>query len=116
MKYFVLFIVFILSLQAEVISINKTSDYDTILSKSAIYIDHSRSLTIDGILNKQVQFTKNSESLLGYGYSPNFDVWIRFTLKNDTNENIKRILEYENPMTSKVVFFEENILKKNRWN
>ena len=113
MKYVsFLFIIFVLSLHAKVIPIAQNNNYIEILSQSEIYLDHSKSLTINDIFDEKVKFKPNKESLLGYGYSPNFDVWVKFTLKNNSNQIINKILEYENPMTSKVIFFENNTIKK----
>ena len=42
---------------------------------------------------------------LAYGYSPNFKVWIKFTLHNTSNNAIQKTLEYGNPLTTEVIFY-----------
>ena len=49
---------------------------------------------------------KNDKNILSFGYSPSFDVWIKFTLKNDSNKVVKKIIEYNNPLTTNVAFFD----------
>ncbi len=84
---------------------DKTKIYD-VLPSAQIYIDKTRKLTIDDITTKDIQFEDNAKSLLGYGYSPDFDVWVKFTLKNDTNKPIQKVLEYGNSMTTDVVLYD----------
>jgi len=77
-----------------------------ILSSSQIYIDKTRKLTINDIAFKDIKFKANDKALLGFGYSPDFNVWIKFTLKNGSNKTIHKILEYGNSMTTDVVFYD----------
>jgi two-component sensor histidine kinase len=51
------------------------------------------------------EFNKNDKKLLAYGYSPDFNLWIKFTLKNTTDKPINKILEYNNPLTTHIEFF-----------
>ncbi len=88
---------------------NKTT-FNELLSHSEIYKDYNRSENILTIKNKK--FKPNSKKVLPCGYSPKYDVWIRFTLTNTTANTIKKIIEYANPLTTYVIFFEENKLKK----
>ncbi|WP_419764701.1 MAG: 7TM diverse intracellular signaling domain-containing protein [Arcobacter sp.] len=88
--------------------INNQTKFVDLLSHSEIYIDKSRSLTLGEIRKQDNLFEKNSEKLLGYGYSPDFDVWIRFTLKNNTDKFIYKILEYDNPLTTNIEFYNPN--------
>jgi len=86
---------------------NKTT-FNKLLSHSEIYIDDNRSENISTIENRK--FKPNNEKLLGYGYSPSFDVWIRFTLTNTTDNTVQKVIEYANPLTSYVEFFEQQVL------
>ena len=94
---------------AKPLIIDDTKAHYDLLPYSEIYIDKSRQLTINTILSVNNKFKKNNQSLLGYGYSPDFNVWIKFTLKNATNKNIHKVLEYGNSMTTKVIFYENKI-------
>lgn len=77
-----------------------------LLPSSKVYIDHTRALNIDDILDGNVLFEENKEKLLGYGFSPNFDVWIAFTVRNASEKSIDKILEYNNPITTYLKFFD----------
>ncbi|MFZ2889342.1 MAG: 7TM diverse intracellular signaling domain-containing protein [Sulfuricurvum sp.] len=83
---------------------NETTSYD-VLENSSIYIDHTRSLGFNEIKNGNITFELNNARRLLLGYSPNFDVWIKFTVKNTTDTKISRILEYNNPMTTNIFFY-----------
>ncbi|MEA3553328.1 MAG: 7TM diverse intracellular signaling domain-containing protein [Campylobacterota bacterium] len=84
---------------------DKTKVYD-LLTSSQVYMDKTRSLTIKDISSKNIEFKDNDKSLLGYGYSPNFDIWIKFTLKNNSDKTIHKILEYANSMTTDIIFYD----------
>lgn len=77
-----------------------------ILKYSDIHIDYTKELSINDIKENDDLFQKNSESRLSYGYAPNFNIWIRFKLKNTTNKEIKRVLEYDNALTSHITFYD----------
>jgi len=76
-----------------------------ILKYSDVYIDYSKELDINDIKKNKDLFISNNKSSLSYGYAPDFNVWIRFKLKNNTNKKIKRILEYDSPLTSHIEFY-----------
>ena len=84
---------------------DKTNFYD-LLPNSKIFIDKSKNLTIEDIKTKDKEFKQNDKSLLGFGYSPDFSVWVKFTLKNTTNKTIYKTVEYDNALTSEVLFFD----------
>lgn len=109
---FYLKIIFLLlfssTLFANMIDINEETKTLDILSKSEIYIDKNKNLTFEDIKNQNIKFEKNNKNILSYGYSPTFDVWIKFTLKNSSKKTIKKIIEYDNPLTTNVDFFDFN--------
>ncbi len=84
---------------------DKTNFYD-LLPSSQIYIDKTKVLTIDDIKKKNILFKDNNKELLGFGYSPDFSVWIKFTLKNNIDKTIYKILEYDNSLTTNIEFFD----------
>lgn len=92
------------------LNIDQKTTFQEILSQSEIYKDDNRTEDIATITNKT--FTQNNEKLIGHGYSPKFDIWIKFKLTNTSNEKIEKIIEYANPLTSYVTFFEDGQLKK----
>ena len=93
------------------IDIDKSSNID-ILSSSEIFIDYSKKLTIDKIIENKVSFSKIDSSTKKFGYSPDFKVWIKFTLHNIENEAILKIIEFDNPLVTNINFYENNNLKE----
>lgn len=77
-----------------------------LLQTSEIFIDEKRDYTIDKIVVSDDLFQKNDKNILSFGYSPDFDVWIKFTLKNSSNNSMKKILEYNNPLTTNIEFYD----------
>ena len=90
---------------------DKSSNID-ILSSSEIFIDYSKKLTIDKIIENKVSFSKIDSSTKKFGYSPDFKVWIKFTLHNIENEAILKIIEFDNPLVTNINFYENNNLKE----
>lgn len=87
------------------IDIDKKNQIE-LLQTSEIFIDEKRNYTIDKIVVSDDLFQKNDKNILSFGYSPNFDVWIKFTLKNNSNSSVKKILEYNNPLTTNIEFYD----------
>lgn len=112
MNKFILTILFFCTniLYANTVAIDDTTEQLEILTSSQIYIDKTKKLTIDDIAHKDIEFQDNDKELLSYGYSPDFVVWVKFTLKNTSDKPIQKILEYGNSLTTDVVFYD---LKKN---
>ena len=115
MKLKLLLLVFFTSLiYATPLIIDENSSNVELLSQSFIYKDYTKSLTIEEIQKNDIKFQPISESRLSFGYSPNFDVWIKFTLHNKSDKAIEKIIEYANPLTTHIDFFDlsaKNILK-----
>lgn len=91
----------------------QTPFYD-LLPDAQIYIDKTRSTTVEMLQTKEVEYIHTDKKLLGFGYAPNFDVWVKFTLKNETNRTLEKILEYDNTITSEIELLEENSLKSRK--
>ncbi|RZV19253.1 7TM diverse intracellular signaling domain-containing protein [Aliarcobacter butzleri] len=104
----VLFIIFSSNIYANILNINENTKNIDLLEYSEIYIDKTRSLTIEDIKNPNIKFEKNDKNILAYGYSPDLDVWIKITIKNNSNKPILKIIEYNNPLTTNIDFFDSN--------
>lgn len=90
------------------IDVNKKTN---LLSNSFIYIDKTKSETINTIKNKK--FIKiNSSKSLSFGYTPDFIVWIKFTLVNNSSEFQQRVLEYQSPLTTHINLYDKNLVTK----
>ncbi|PLY06970.1 MAG: histidine kinase [Arcobacter sp.] len=102
----ILFLLISSLVYAKPISINNDTHFIDLLSSSEIYIDKTRKLTVKEIETKKNEFKKNNKKLLAFGYSPNFDVWIKCSLYNSSNRTIRKIIEYDNALTTHIVFFD----------
>lgn len=107
---FLLFFFTSLLFSNDTIVIDNTTSYKEILSKSEIFIDQTQKLSFQEI-QKQT-FVKNDLEILSYGYSPDFTVWIKFTLKNNSDTTISKTIEYNNPLTTHIEFYNENKIFK----
>ena len=108
-KILFIFIIFISSLFANSIDINKSFSKE-ILSSSQIFIDDSKTLTIKEISNNQISFTDINDSIKRFGYSSNFNVWIKFTIHNTEDMPISKILEFDNSLVTNIVLYENELL------
>jgi two-component sensor histidine kinase len=105
-KFQIIFIILLSTLaNAGIINLNSDSHFYDLLPHSYIYIDKSQSLTLKDIKKLDNKFEKNEKSLLGFGYDPKFNVWLKITLNNTTNKNMDKIIEYANPLSTDVSFF-----------
>ena len=108
-KILFIFIICISSLFANTINIDNSSSKE-ILTSSQIFIDTSKALTIKDISNNQVNFEDTNNTIKKFGYSPNFKVWVKFTIHNSENEPISKILEFDNPLVTDILLYESNEL------
>ena len=106
LKYLILIsYLFISFSSANILEIdNKTKSYD-LLPHSKIYIDNTKSLDLQDIYKRDREFKHNNKKLLAYGYAPDFNVWVKFTLKNSTDKPLNKIIEYGNPLATHIEFF-----------
>ena len=108
MIFFRLFFILLLSVSIQANSTSDGREHGNLLEHSQIYIDNSNSLQIEDVLKGKVEFKKNDKKLLAYGYSPDFTVWIKFSLKNGTNKPLYKVIEYDNTLTTNVEFYNPN--------
>lgn len=84
---------------------------DNLLKNSYIYNDQTNSETIETIKDKR--FTPiNQTKSLSFGYSPNFTLWIKFTLINNSDEVKEKIIEYENGLTTDLKFYNGTFMEE----
>lgn len=91
---------------AKPLEIGENSFFIELLSHSKIFIDTSRSLKMEDIQQQDNLFQDNNKSLLSYGFSPPFDIWIKFTLTNTSHLSLEKVIEYDNPITTNLQFFD----------
>jgi two-component sensor histidine kinase len=105
----ILLLFFSTFIYANTLNVSVKKDFYDLLPYSEIYIDKSKSLTVSDIQKENIKFQKNSKKLLGYGYNPNFNVWIKVTLKNNTQQTFHKIVEYDNPLTTNIKFYDPDL-------
>ena len=105
-------IIFLLLISSAVyansIDINEEIKFTSILQNAQIYIDKNRDKTIEDIKKIDNLFENNEKNILSFGYSPSFDVWIKFTIFNNSDKTLNKIIEYNNPLSTNVEFFDPN--------
>ena len=99
-------IIVLLHLNSWAIEIDKSSSNIDILSKSQIYLDKNSTLKKEDISSK---YMNNRQSVLTLGVVPHATLWIKFSLKNSSDKTINKILEYTNPETETLYFYDANI-------
>ena len=92
-----------MSVYAEAVEVDENTSGLSILTHSEIFLDKSNSLLKKEILERD--FKKNTKESLGLGIVPNTALWIKFTLKNTTDKELHKILEYDNPETEDLDFY-----------
>lgn len=83
---------------------SKTHTQQPLLSDSTLYIDKTRKINIKNIDTKT--FKAIEENQIGFGYAPDFDVWVKIHLANPYDEKMKKVLEYTNPLTTHVYLYD----------
>ena len=98
-----IFIMLLLSFNLFAIELDEKSSALDILSASFIYVDETNSLTKNEVTTKK--FTASKSDALNFGILPDSSVWVRFTLKNITDKELNKVLEYRNPETEDLYFY-----------
>ncbi len=105
LKRIVVWLLCILSaLPLYALTLSESLPVQPLLPHAQIYIDYNRSESIDTISDKP--FTQTDKERIGFEYSPDFAVWVRFVLENPTDHPLKRIVEYTNPLSMEVLLYD----------
>ena len=106
MNFKILFLVWIFfySIPSFSLEINKESNNIELFSFSQYYCDKTNHASLQEI--KQKSFIPNRHKIRSFGFNPHQTIWIKFTLKNRTPYPLTKILEYTNPLTETVIFFD----------
>ena len=84
---------------------------DNLLKNSYIYKDETNIETIETIKDKEF-IPINQTKSLSFGYSPDFTLWIKFTLINNSDEVKEKIIEYENGLTTDLRFYNGTLMEE----
>lgn len=98
--------IFFLALFLSFVAAQLFAESKNIMQNTEFLISYDRNMTFPKV--KKQDFQKVMTEQLSYGYSPPFDVWIRFTLSNDTNRIQNKILEHTHPLTTDITFYDRN--------
>ncbi|WP_428738038.1 7TM diverse intracellular signaling domain-containing protein [Sulfurimonas sp.] len=101
-----IFFMLFLSVSLHAYKIDQSTSNVYLLDKSEIFLDHTNSLTKEQIFSQQ--FSKNTQKVINLGIAPDTALWTKFTLKNTTNKQITKVLEYENSETEDILFYDGN--------
>jgi two-component sensor histidine kinase len=104
-KILLLYYIFIINSNAIDVSNSQTLN---ILSSSEIFVDYDRNNTISTVARNK--FNNIISNKLSFGYSPKFDVWIKFNLSNNSNKQVFKILEYANPLVTHIELYKNGSL------
>jgi two-component sensor histidine kinase len=101
--------------QSSALDLDKRASNIEVLPSSFIYKDYTQEMTLEDIVKKNIPFEKIKNKKISFGYSPQFNVWLKFTLQNKSDKKISKILEYANPLTTHIELFDtksNNIYKE----
>lgn len=96
-KFVLLSLFFFASLLAEPVNIDKYTENINILMNADIYLDKTSKETIATLVNTPEKFSKISKNHINYGYIFGQTVWIKFTVQNDSNSSVNKLLVVDNP-------------------
>jgi two-component sensor histidine kinase len=111
MKFIFLFLFALQHLYSYTIDINKDTNTESILEHSSIYFDKSKNISFSDLKNKN--FLQNKKETLNFVEDRNFDLWIKFKLRNNSTQNIHKILALNYSFLYEVVLYDETgIIRK----
>ena len=103
-KKLFIFLILLINFNLNALDINLTHSNISILPYSQIFVDKTNFMNKEDL--KEEMFHLNTKDVLGYGFVPNTSVWIKFTLHNKTNQFLSKVLEYDNPETEEIFFYD----------
>ena len=96
---------FISYLSANSINVTPTDEPINILTQTKIYVDKGNKKEFQYILqNSKNLFRINKKDFLHLGYTSDA-VWLKFSIKNSTNSEIKKVLEISNQMLDNIFLY-----------
>ena len=95
-----------LSLWASPIEMGLNNDV-SLLEHAEIFIEKDAKFEV-GEVPSSASFTPYTSNFITQGYTANEAVWLRFSVKNESPEEIKRFLHVNNSMLDSVVLYDSN--------
>ena len=106
MNFKILFLIlfYFYSMPSFAIEITNNSSNIELFHLSQYYFDKTNQASLQEI--KKKEFLTNNQKIRSFGFNPNQSVWIKFSLKNSTSTPLTKIVEYTNPLTETIIFFD----------
>ena len=98
MKYIISFFFLYTTLFADIIHINNTTTDISILQNTSFFLDKGSHKSPQTLLSLDTKtFTNIHNNFVNKGYMPSDTLWIKFTVKNDTDQEELKYLVFDNP-------------------
>lgn len=106
--FILLFTFFLNSLYASATVIDKDTTHINILKNSYIYVENTSENSFENIFKNPELFSSLSSENINLGYIVNSTIWLKFSIHNNSDIPISKLLVYDNPNTNIVnLFFEK---------
>jgi two-component system, sensor histidine kinase LadS len=102
----IVFLLSIISFSLQANSINILDEDINILDKVEICLV-ADSISFEDIKNLAC-FKKNNTKDINFGFQKDKTAWIKFSVHNNSNKKVKKILEIKNPLLEEVFLYKEN--------
>jgi len=102
-KYTFLFF-FYCSTALSALVIDANSSRIALLKHSKIYIDSTASVTKKEVEEKE--FESTSKESINFGVIPDRRIWVKFRLENNTDKELKKLIEYANSKPEMITFYD----------
>lgn len=102
---YLLFFVFTINLFSNEILISKVNQDSNILDKTDFYIDIDSKKSFEDIKSNPNIFKAYKDDFINQGFTTN-TIWLKFSIKNDTNKKISKFLELDNTMIDEIILYE----------
>ncbi|WP_428739879.1 7TM diverse intracellular signaling domain-containing protein [Sulfurimonas sp.] len=79
----------------------------SLLETSEIFIDKGAKLGYVQVVEFPELFSKSQTDFISRGYTTDEAIWIKFTLHNDSNETLKRVLHIDNSMLDTITLYQD---------
>lgn len=82
----------------EIISVDQNISYVNVFESSQVFIDKNSTYSIDKITRPGIVFQAVQKSYGSFGYPSKDTIWIKFSLRNKSENTIQKLLVFSNPI------------------
>jgi two-component sensor histidine kinase len=101
---FLFLILFALTTEAKTIALEQNTIDLSLLEHSELFIDVGAKRSYDDI-QKNTPFVKTGTDFISRGYTTDEAIWVRFNLKNNSDEPIERMIHIDNSMLDSITLY-----------